>query len=112
MFEDDEEDQNHQSMFHKDVTLVMDAAKEPIDICWYNMGGTYGLYYWWRFILLLISFIIIVFFSTPSAVLAAVKWVDILNLAKSSEGLVKYYIPVVGNSIVRYFPPLMVMFVN
>ena len=38
MFDDDEED-HHENLFHKDVTLVMDPAKEPLDICWYNMGG-------------------------------------------------------------------------
>lgn len=33
---EDEDDQKH---FHKESTLVMDPAKEPVDICWYNMGG-------------------------------------------------------------------------
>lgn len=111
MFEDEEENAGT-TIFHKDVTLIMDPAMEPIDICWFNMGGTYGLYYWRRFILLIISLFIIVFFSTPSAILAAVKWVDILRLTETSEGFVKHYIPIVGNSIITYFPPLMVMLVN
>lgn len=111
MFED-EEDFANQQIFHKDVTLIMDPAKEPIDICWFNIGGTYGLHYWRWFFLLLISAFVIIFFSTPSAILAAVKRVDILNITETSEGFVKHYIPIVGKSIATYFPPLMVMLVN
>jgi hypothetical protein len=111
MFED-EEDQSGHNIFHKDITLIMDPAKEPVDICWFNMGGTYGLYYWRRLFLLLISLVVVIFFSTPSSILAAMKRVDILNITETSEGFVKHYIPIVGNSIITYFPPLMVILVN
>ncbi len=75
------------------------------------MGGSRGLYFWRRFFLLLGSFIVCVFFSTPSAVLSMLKRVDVLKVYDTSEQWVNY-IPVVGDSIVQYLPPLMVLAVN
>lgn len=106
MFEDEEE-----NFFEHDVTLVMDQAKEPIDICWNNMGGTRGLYFWRRFFLLLVCLVVTIFFSTPGAILAALKRVDILKLSSTGETWVKY-IPVLGDSIINYLPPLIVLLVN
>lgn len=95
-FEDDDDDFS----YHNEATFVMDQAKEPVDICWYNMGGLRGIYMWRRVLLLIGCLIIVIFFSTPSSILAAVKKVDILNVAENTQGLVRHYLPVVGNSVV------------
>ena len=77
-FEDETE-----NFFDQDVTLIMEPAKEPMDICWNNMGGHRGLYFWRRFFLLLVCFFVVIFLSTPSAILAALKHVDVLNLSEA-----------------------------
>ena len=69
------------------------------------------MYFWRRFFLLIICFFVVIFLSTASAILAALKHVDVLNLSETGQDWVQY-IPWVGDSIVQYLGPLLVLFVN
>lgn len=87
---------------------LMEAAKEPMDIIWSNMGGTRGLYFWRRIGLHFVSVLAVLFLSTPSVILATLKRLDILKIHELELG---DYVPF-GETISTYLPPLLILGVN
>ena len=89
----------------------MDPANEPFDINWKNMSGQRGLYFWRRFLILIVSFMIMLLLSTPSTILSVIQHADILNIGEASLSWIRY-IPFIGDPILQYLPPLLVLMIN
>lgn len=62
-----------------------------------------------RTILIIISLVVLIFLSTPSTILSAVKRIDYLSITDAHW--VKH-VPIVGNTIATYLPPLMILAIN
>ena len=56
-----------------DLMFVMSQASDPIDIIWYNMGGTRGLYIFRVVFFNLLLLVIVLFLSTPAAIYSSLK---------------------------------------
>lgn len=99
--------------------FVMTQASDPIDIIWYNMGGTRGLYIFRVIFFNLFVLAIVIFLSTPAAIYSTLKMIQLFGsqpldldtvtqkLSKNKEALWGY-----GPLISTFIPPLVIIFIN
>jgi hypothetical protein len=99
--------------------FVMTQASDPIDIIWYNMGGTRGLYIFRVIFFNLFVLAIVIFLSTPAAIYSTLKMIQLFGsqpldldtvtkkLSQNKEALWGY-----GPLISTFIPPLVIIFIN
>lgn len=89
------------------MTLHCTMPRDPIDIIWYNLGGTRGYYFMRRYCWNIIGIFLILFVSTPAVIFQTLKSIsqDHINLE------ILYYIPFV-ESYSKYIPTLIVLVIN
>ena len=101
------------------MMFVMTQASDPIDIIWYNMGGTRGLYIFRVIFFNLFVLAIVIFLSTPAAIYSTLKMIQLFGsqpfdldtvtqkLSQNKEALWGY-----GPLISTFIPPLVIIFIN
>jgi hypothetical protein len=97
----------------------MTQASDPIDIIWYNMGGTRGLYIFRVIFFNFFVLAIVIFLSTPAAIYSTLKMIQLFGsqpldldtvtqkLSQNKEALWGY-----GPLISTFIPPLVIIFIN
>ena len=99
--------------------FVMTQASDPIDIIWYKMGGTRGLYIFRVIFFNIFVLAIVIFLSTPAAIYSTLKMIQLFGsqpldldtvtqkLSQNKEALWGY-----GPLISTFIPPLVIIFIN
>ena len=126
-FEDEDLEVAQQDYRSKvDLMFVMSQASDPVDIIWFNMGGTRGLYLFRVVFFNIFVLAIVLFLSTPAAIYSSLKMLQLFgtsnaggtsgggdlqtltkNLEENKEALWGW-----GPLISTFIPPLVIIFIN